>query len=191
MASMLIEIKSQQVLPRSDEVEDEIDDPRQELVQRLLEYKKYRDAASILEEQSRAWQQHYPRLAIDLPGPRARFGRRADRRGRALGPSERVRPHHARNGRRTAVEHRPMTTRRSTCIWPAFKSGCSPRAGCCFRDLFQPGMHKSQLVGIFLATLELVRHHHVHVDQKRNLSAKIWIFPDRNAATPLNVAGRR
>ena len=67
MASLLIEIKSQQVLPRCDEVEGELEDPRQELVRRLLEYKKYRDAASILEERSRSWQQHYPRLSTDLP----------------------------------------------------------------------------------------------------------------------------
>src|SRR3989304_9624719 len=67
LASTLIEIKSQQVLPRSDEIEDQIEDPRQELVRRLLEYKKYRDAASILEERGRAWQQRYPRLSTDLP----------------------------------------------------------------------------------------------------------------------------
>ncbi|HYW78150.1 MAG TPA: segregation/condensation protein A, partial [Thermoguttaceae bacterium] len=67
LASTLIEIKSQRVLPRSDEVDDEMDDPRQELVRRLMEYKKYRDAASILEERSRSWQQHYPRLSNDLP----------------------------------------------------------------------------------------------------------------------------
>ena len=71
MASLLIEIKSQQVLPRADEVEEELEDPRQELVRRLLEYKQYRDAASILDERSRAWQQHYPRVAGDLP-PRER-----------------------------------------------------------------------------------------------------------------------
>ncbi len=67
VASLLIEIKSQQVLPRSDEVEGELEDPRQELVRRLLEYKKYRDAASMLEERSRDWQQRYPRLGSDLP----------------------------------------------------------------------------------------------------------------------------
>ena len=66
MASLLIEIKSQQVLPRSDEIEEELEDPRQELVRRLLEYKKYRDAASILEERSRTWQQHYA-AAVDRP----------------------------------------------------------------------------------------------------------------------------
>jgi segregation and condensation protein A len=71
MASTLVEIKSQEVLPRSDEVDDDLEDPRKELVRRLLEYKKYRDAASVLEERSRAWQRRYPRLASDLP-PRQR-----------------------------------------------------------------------------------------------------------------------
>ena len=67
MAAWLIEIKSQQVLPRNDEVQEELEDPRQELVRRLLEYKRYRDAASMLEDCGRAWQQHYPRLSCDLP----------------------------------------------------------------------------------------------------------------------------
>src|SRR5512145_267945 len=41
MAATLMEIKSQQVLPRSGEVEEDLEDPREELVRRLLEYKKY------------------------------------------------------------------------------------------------------------------------------------------------------
>jgi segregation and condensation protein A len=55
MASTLVEIKSRMVLPRGGEVEDELADPRQELVERLLEYKKFKDAASMLEERSRGW----------------------------------------------------------------------------------------------------------------------------------------
>src|SRR5690606_30680836 len=67
MASILIEIKSRMVLPSEEEVQDELEDPRQELVRRLLEFKQYRDAASMLEEQGRAWRQRYPRLANDTP----------------------------------------------------------------------------------------------------------------------------
>jgi chromatin segregation and condensation protein Rec8/ScpA/Scc1 (kleisin family) len=67
LASTLIEIKSQMVLPRGGEESQEWDDPRDELVARLLEYKQYKDAASLLDERSRDWQQHYPRLASDLP----------------------------------------------------------------------------------------------------------------------------
>ena len=48
VASTLTEIKSRLILPRVEEVEEEIEDPRDELVQRLLEYKQYRDAAMML-----------------------------------------------------------------------------------------------------------------------------------------------
>ena len=71
MASTLIEIKSRMVLPRGGEEIEEADDPREDLVRRLLEYKKFKDAASILEERSREWQERFPRLANDLE-PRQR-----------------------------------------------------------------------------------------------------------------------
>src|SRR4051812_2371986 len=58
LASTLLEIKSQVVLPRGEEEAESWDDPRDQLVERLLEYKKYKDAASLLEERSRDWQQH-------------------------------------------------------------------------------------------------------------------------------------
>ena len=37
-------------------------------------------------------------------------------------------------------------------------------------------MHKSTLVGIFLAVLELVRHHHVRVEQNEAFG-EIWLLP--------------
>ena len=72
VASLLIEMKSRTVLPGEEEVADELEDPRQELVRRLLEYKQYRDAASILEERSREWRERFPRMASDLPGETCR-----------------------------------------------------------------------------------------------------------------------
>ncbi len=68
MASTLIEIKSRMVLPRGGEEQEPLDDPRQDLVRQLLEYKKYKDAASMLEERSREWRERFPRMADDLPG---------------------------------------------------------------------------------------------------------------------------
>ena len=53
IASTLMEIKSRMALPGMDEQEEPWDDPREELVQRLLEYKKYKDVASMLEERGR------------------------------------------------------------------------------------------------------------------------------------------
>jgi segregation and condensation protein A len=43
-----------------------------------------------------------------------------------------------------------------------------------FSTLFQAGMIRSQMIGIFLAVLELIRHHHVQVEQGK-LFGEIWI----------------
>lgn len=50
MASTLLHIKSKMLLPRSSEKEEEEEDPRAELVRRLLEYQKYKQAAVELEQ---------------------------------------------------------------------------------------------------------------------------------------------
>lgn len=49
MAAMLAEIKSRMLLPRHEEVEDE-DDPRAELVRRLQEYERFKQAATDIDE---------------------------------------------------------------------------------------------------------------------------------------------
>jgi segregation and condensation protein A len=69
MAATLMEIKSQMLLPRQPEAESadgtsaaaELSDPRYELVQRLLEYKRFKDAAASLEHQGEQHQQRFPR----------------------------------------------------------------------------------------------------------------------------------
>ena len=52
MAATLIHIKSKMLLPQDEEApeEEEEEDPREELVRRLLEYKKYKEAASQLQQ---------------------------------------------------------------------------------------------------------------------------------------------
>jgi segregation and condensation protein A len=50
MAAMLAEIKSRMLLPRAEEDEEDEDDPRAELVRRLLEYERYKKAADQIVE---------------------------------------------------------------------------------------------------------------------------------------------
>ncbi|MBI3008382.1 MAG: segregation/condensation protein A, partial [Candidatus Omnitrophica bacterium] len=52
MAATLMHIKSRMLLPPEEleELEEEEEDPRAELVRRLLEYKKFKEAAKQLEE---------------------------------------------------------------------------------------------------------------------------------------------
>lgn len=50
MAATLINIKSKMLLPKDEEIEEEEEDPREELVRRLLEYKMYKYAAYELKD---------------------------------------------------------------------------------------------------------------------------------------------
>ena len=173
LASTLIEIKSQLVLPRGGEVTEPWDDPRDELVQRLLEYKKYKDAASILDERSRDWQQHYPRLASDLPGRQIDPAGQPIREvelwdlvsalGRMLRDSQAVRP------ATIVYDETPIQV-----YMQRIHGRLAREERAAFSELFEPGMHKSAIVGVFLAILELVRHHSVRTEQNE-LHGEIWI----------------
>ncbi|MFV2066834.1 MAG: ScpA family protein [Pirellulales bacterium] len=185
VASRLIEMKSRMVLPRADEVEEELDLTQQELVRRLLEYKKFRDAASILDERSRNWQERFPRLENDLPTRRvdpadqpihevelwdlvSAFGRILKERKRDV-PTNIVyddTPIHVFMDR---IEQRISSEKRML-----------------FSRLFIADQHKSTQVGIFLAMLELVRHHHIHAEQN-SVFGEIWLFPGPNFSSPLDA----
>jgi segregation and condensation protein A len=67
MAATLIEIKSKLLLPRdpADDTDEEIVDPRQELVDRLLEYEKFKNAAQMLYERTTVEQAVFARGKIE------------------------------------------------------------------------------------------------------------------------------
>lgn len=67
MAATLIEIKSRMLLPRDPFVteDEEFEDPRQELVDRLLEYEKFKSAAGMLYERSTVEQAIFTRGTIE------------------------------------------------------------------------------------------------------------------------------
>jgi len=67
MAATLIEIKSKMLLPRDPlaERDEEIEDPRQELVDRLLEYEKFKSAAEMLYERTTIEQAVFQRGKIE------------------------------------------------------------------------------------------------------------------------------
>ena len=186
IASTLIEIKSQQVLPRADEVQDEVDDPRRELVQRLLEYKKYRDAASMLEERSISWQQHHARESNDIPRRERNPAEEPIHEvelwdlvsafGRMMRDTESTKPSNI------VYDDTPIHVYMGQIHARLLKEGRLQ-----FTDLFDASMHRSTLVGIFLAILELVRHHQVRVEQN-DLFGQIWVLPDLNSTEPLDLS---
>ncbi len=175
MASTLMEMKSRMVLPRGGEETEEIEDPREELVERLLMYKKYRDAASILDDQSRDWQQRLPRLSDDLPPRRTEPAVQPIQElelwdlvsafGRIVRDSQVVQP------ASIVYDETPIHVHMDVIHQRLIQHG---RAS--FSEMFQPGMHKSTMIGVFLAILELVRHHSVRTEQE-DLHGEIWILP--------------
>ena len=166
LASNLVELKSQAVLPQlvEDDEDQVIEDPQSELVERLLQYKEIRDAASVLEEMGDRWQQRYERMSDDLPARRVDLGDQpivdleiwdlVSAFGRimreAAGPpmTEVIyddTPIHV-------YMHRIHERLRDDTKVPLL-------------DLVHGGIHKSSLIGWFLATLELTRHHGASVEQ--------------------------
>ena len=187
MASTLIEIKSRTVLPRVEEVEEPLEDPRQDLVRRLLEYKQFRDAASMLEERGRAWQQRYSRLGSDLPArPRdpaeepihevelwdlvSAFGRIL-RSQAATGPSNIV------------YDDTPIEV-----YMQRIHSDLLKHDRLAMSELFRPYTNKSTLIGLFLATMELARHHGVLLEQGDNFD-EIYVVRGESTSETLNLAG--
>lgn len=66
MAAMLAEIKSRMLLPRPVLAEEEEDDPRSELIRRLLEYERFKESAESLDQMPRMQRDIYP-VAADMP----------------------------------------------------------------------------------------------------------------------------
>lgn len=186
LASTLIEIKARMVLPQVEETPEEVDDVRDQLVERLLEYKEYRDAASILEERSRSWQQRLPRMASDIPPRRvdlagqpiqevelwdlvSAFGRIV-RDAKVTQPSNIVYDDTPIHVYMRKIHERLIRERRAA-----------------FSELFVAGMHKSAMIGVFLAILELVRHHNLRTDQQA-IHGEIWLLPGKEFQEEIDLS---
>jgi len=186
MASTLAEIKSRLVLPHGGEEEATLEDPREDLVQRLLEYKRFKDAASLLEDQSRDWQQRYARLVDDLPSRDMALDEQPIQEvelwdlvsafNRIIRESQVVTPTNI------IYDDTPIHVYMQRIHEKLVKNG---RAG--FSEMFAPGMHKSAMIGVFLAVLELVRHHSVVTEQPAP-HGEIWILPGENFHADVSLA---
>jgi segregation and condensation protein A len=69
MAATLVHIKSRMLLPRDEQPEsaEPEEDPREELVRRLIEYQRFKDAAGALEDREAAWRDVFRREPTPVP----------------------------------------------------------------------------------------------------------------------------
>jgi segregation and condensation protein A len=163
MAATLMEIKSRILLPQTDEAMETDEDPRQELVRQLIEYKKIKDATALLEEQ--AQRQLYrlardpvetvsavdpaqqPLRAVELWDLVSAFGRLM-RETLALQPNQIV------------VDETPVQVYMDTILQRLAQEPRLPLTA-----LFTPPHTRARLVGLFLAILELVKSRRIVGDQ--------------------------
>ena len=181
MAATLVEIKSRMIIPQSlrEEGDEDADptqdieetaDPRYELVQQLLAYKAFKDAAYALDDRAQEWEHRFPvhakagerveeekpqEVTIDLEDVNVydlceAFGRILETVGH-IGD-------HA-----VTYDDTPISMHAED-IHDRLKTD-GPAGGMTLKELFEGRSNKSEMIGLFLATLELVRQRLVVVVQ--------------------------
>jgi segregation and condensation protein A len=150
MAAYLAEIKSRILLPKPT-LEEQVDDPRMDLVRRLQEYERFKSAAENLDKQPRVGREiHIAQARPDrvlkiepLPAPSLRELLEAFRE--AL--------HRAELFTRHQIEREPLSVReRMSHILSRLREGPAE-----FLDLVDPAEGRAGVVVCFLAVLELAR----------------------------------
>jgi segregation and condensation protein A len=178
MASSLIEIKSRMALPGPEtapELVEPDEDPRADLVRQLLEYKRFKDAARLLEDQAAEWQQRYPRLSDDRPrggGDPSRDLIKEVELWDLVSALSRV--------LRKNTESAPATVLYDETPIAVYIERIMARVlaeqRVTFSSFFAGKNSRSQIVGIFLALLELLRHYKFRAEQPQDFH-EIWILP--------------
>ncbi|MDP7033044.1 MAG: segregation/condensation protein A [Planctomycetota bacterium] len=164
MASKLMEIKSKLLLPgREIDGEEEEEDPRMELVRQLIEYRRYKEASLMLRERGTEQSQRYHRgsdeilelaglqdapVEVDLWSLLEAFRKVLDETS-------------SRRERRIVYDETPIAE------YIARIRGQIVRARrVAFSDLFSVSRGRAELIGLFLALLELVKMREVQLTQE-------------------------
>ena len=160
MAATLAEIKSRMLLPRPPDADAEEQDPRAELVRRLLEYERFRKAAQSLDELPRVARDVHefetPCVGLKIVKPQPRVA--LDDLVRAV--QEVLR--RAEFYRRHAVAREPLPVRERIVNILALLERGVPVA---FADCFAPREGGAGVIVTFLALLELIKAGMVRVEQ--------------------------
>jgi len=175
MAATLIHIKSKMLVPiepTEAEGEEEYVDPREELVRRLLEFQRYKDAAGVLHQQAQIRAAQWTRPQTVLP--------RFDDAGEEMleaGLYDLIAAFkELLDRRRTLLAHEveaegPPVEQRMDELLAMIREGESLE----FLELFASLQTKAEMITTFLALLELIRLKQVRVYQ-RGMFGSIRVF---------------
>jgi segregation and condensation protein A len=159
MAATLMYIKSRELLPVEQQAqvegEEEVEDPRWELIRQLVEYKKFKDAAARLQELEARQESIYPRLPV-----KPEFEPEPDRKSHAslfdLVNAVNVILHRFSDkpdDRRDIYEEKFSVSEKIELLMRL----TGERSRLKFSDLFAGAVNRSEVIVTFLAMLELIR----------------------------------
>jgi segregation and condensation protein A len=179
MASTLMEIKSRLVLPQPVEEASEetaVDDgPQSELIIRLLEYKRFKEAALALDQRATEWQQRYPRLSNDRPvigrDHAADPIREVELWDLVSALSRVLQKHVVEQTSSIRYDETPQSVYMDRIAAVAREHGRVP-----FSTFFEQTNQRSRIIAIFLAILELLRHHGFRAEQP-TAYGEIYVLP--------------
>jgi segregation and condensation protein A len=155
MAATLMEIKSKMLLPcTADREEEEEEDPRLDLVRQLLEYKKYKEAAALLEARAEQQSCRLPRQATPPPSPDPALQplRQAELWDLVSAFGRLMRETLNQPAEQIVVDHTPLHIYVEEVLGRIPEGRSLP-----FSALFTPPHSRARLVGLFLAVLELIK----------------------------------
>ena len=159
MAAMLMEIKSRLLLPRPPSAEPVEEDPRAELVRRLLEYEQIKKAARALDELPQAGRDV---IAISVWIEKTVAERLPQVRAQDLAEAWRSLLHRARMTRHHHISREELSVREHMS---AILRALRERRVVEFAELFDPARGVAVLVVSFLALLELARELLIEITQ--------------------------
>jgi segregation and condensation protein A len=165
IASLLMEIKSRSLLPREDPLEDEELDPRFELVQMLLEYRRFKEASEELKARSEEWRDRYPApRAPDTPGPPPDEVPLAEVSlwDLAFAYQKLLEETGGEQGKEIVYDDVPVEVHMDEII-----GTLEARERVPFRELFPKEPQRPLIAGMFVALLELIKQQRVRAVQAR------------------------
>ena len=164
MAAMLMEIKSRLLLPKPPSATTEEEDPRAELVRRLLEYEQMKKAANALDELPQTGRDV---IAISVWIERTIAERLPQVNPQDLAEAWRSLLHRARMSRHHHISREELSVREHMS---GILRSLKERRVLEFSELFDATRGVSVLVVTFLALLELARELLIEITQSENFA---------------------
>jgi segregation and condensation protein A len=180
LAATLMEIKSRMLLPKPppEQLGDDTLDPRADLVRQLLAYRTYREAALRLADKAELHSQRFARPGQEVPGDESvdledvqiwdlltAFNKLLAAVGRSKATHD------------VRYDDTPVALHAADVLDRLEREGPTMP----FERIFE-GRSRSEMVGLFLALLELIRQHRVRIQQELAFGAIVVTLVD---ATPI------